>query len=1256
MRDDYLLDDLERTQLDATRRRRSNRSRRYYRMLLLALGFLALLALAAPSLVSHTGVARSMLASSAQAYGWTASADSIDVGWITPLSIRGLELVGPSGETVIQIDRADTALTVMELLRLDPAAVGEVSLRGVGLACSVDEGGSSIESDLAPLLEPSDQPASQVSASIQIQDFGATATDSTSGESWSLSQSNVSVTLDGAQISGEIAGVVNEPGGSGGAIQSQFDWQAESAELWKVSLETESFPLSVANLIARRFSGVIDGFPQQVSGDTTGRLQLAGAPDGAIQASLGDVRIRNLRTIVASSGGASTNDGQPQPAPAKQWNNELATLDGNVALSGGWLLGQGLELTTDFASATLDGSFPTTISLVGSDDNPLSWLQALDGKARVDVDLASLDQALPGLIPLRSNVTLVSGRASGIIENTPAPRRSNLTVSSNSLRARADGRIVMIDPIELTATVTDDNGSLRAERFNVTSSFAQASGSGTLQDGMAELQIDFGRLYTMLRPVIDLSDLSLDGTAGGEVKWTVNRSGADQADRWDLLGSGEAKNLLVTLPSGHRFQRAIVQGDVAAKGQWNGRTLEQLTTADLAIRSGGVSFGVELMSPVSRPTPDSIYPVRLESDGRLENLSESLRPWLPELLRSAEGRLTGSAIANVSRAGGSLSKAEFVVSQPRINYDSQWYIQQSVTVNFDGVLDWPSGNFSSQELTVRGEALSLAVRGAASREKTNLDIAWNADLKRLQESVGATIARAASTNLVRPISYRPVQEHAYQISGLSSGKLNITGGPVKWDIDASASATNVALHAPSDQRNYPPGTPAGAYGPSPRPTFGQGFGNAAQAELGELIWQEPRVKVDGRLQYNTDSGVVTLPALQLASDGFAGTMAGEVQTGGEALAVQLSGPSRWKMDVVAARLSNLLGTPIQASGIHEAPFEFKWTAATGQSATGQSSTSQNATLIVKGELGWDQCEVADLRIGQTTLPFQMTDQSLKIARTSFPILSLGSPSATTAGATPAEAGQVDLAAQVDYMASPMTVRLSPGAKVKSLKITPSTAAGWLKYLAPLAANATTIDGNIAAEFDEVAFNVDDPYASVVRGRLDVQDMRLSSGPLANQLIQGVEQIKSLARLTGGQAEPASAKTLIEMPPQSVEFSFEDGVATHQRMYFKIDRANLMTSGRVASDSNINLVAQVPLDARWLGSDLKGLAGQTLTFPITGTLDRPKLDDSAVRNVMTELGSKAGAEVIQNRLDGLIQKQLGSGMEQINSGLEKILGF
>ena len=184
--DDYLLDDLERTQLSATRRRRWNRSRRYYRLLLLSLGFLALLALAAPSLVSHTGVARSLLASGAQAYGWTASAESINVGWITPLSITGLELVGASGETIVKVDRADTALTVTQLIRFDAANVGEVSLRGVVLSASVVEGHSSIETDLATLLEPTDETASPIEATVQVQDFSATLTDATTGQATSF--------------------------------------------------------------------------------------------------------------------------------------------------------------------------------------------------------------------------------------------------------------------------------------------------------------------------------------------------------------------------------------------------------------------------------------------------------------------------------------------------------------------------------------------------------------------------------------------------------------------------------------------------------------------------------------------------------------------------------------------------------------------------------------------------------------------------------------------------------------------------------------------------------------------------------------------------------------------------------------------------------------------------------------------------------------------------------------------------------------
>ncbi|MCO8120789.1 hypothetical protein NHH03_03495 [Stieleria sp. TO1_6] len=1268
--DKYLLDDIARTQLDTTRRRRENRSRRYYQMLLAALGMVGLLILAAPSLVSRSGIAKSLLASTAQRYGWTASAGSIDVGWITPLSINQLELVGQSGETRIQIDRTGTALTVMNLLRFDPAKIGEVSLRGVDFSCRVSPGHSSVESDLAELLTPNDSTDSSLRAIIQVQDAGATVTDSVTDQSWTLNQSNLNINLDGTQISGDVAGVVNAPGGSDGAIQSKFVWQPNSqstkpdsetittvsagkpgddgSRLWELTVDTESFPLSVMNLVSRRFAGAVNAMPDGFSGDTTGHLQLSGALDGSVKAELGNLRIRNLQTV---------HDPQPD-APAKQWGNQLATLDGRFAISDGWLFGYGLEVTTDFASATLDGSFPTTISLTGSHDNPISWLQALDGQARLDVDLAALDRAMPGLLPLRSETTLVSGRAHGIIENSNrtgsnASRRSRLKFSSDAIRARADGRMVAIEPIELTATVADDQGTLRAERFDLSSSFAKASGSGSLQDGTADLQIDFGRLYSMLRPVINLSESSLGGTAGGQVKWSVSQDAKSSIDIWGLSGQGEAKNLMVTLPGGHRFKRAIVQGELSAKGRWNGKALQQLSAAEVVMHSSGVSASAQLTAPVNNPTADSMYPIHLTTDGRLENLSESLRPWLPEFFHDAEGRVTGTAIATLSRSQGTLTSADFDLSQPRFAYRGNWYSQPTLKVRFEGVLDWPSGNFSTQQCTVAGQAISLAVQGEVSPEKTQLDVAWEADLERLQKSMGATVARARTVAAIRPVGYRAVQQEPYRVGGHCKGKATITRKADHWRIDSSAAATNLALYPPTHHYPVPPGTSVTAFGPQDQPTFSQSMRRSGNLSQTDPIWMEPQLQIEGPIEYETDSGMITLQGLAFSNDALSGTLSGLIQSSPQNVRADLKGTATWQMNRVAERLSTLIGTPIYATGIHETPIEL----------TIVSPADRPMTITATGELGWDQCDVAGIRMGKCVLPCRITENQIKIAKTTIPLISISAAqSATGQSATgpssevSPEAGQARFAAEINYASGPMTIRLDQGAKIESLRITPAAATTWLQYLAPLAAGSTQIDGIVSAEFADALIVIDNPSTSTIRGSLDVQEMHLSSGPLARQLIQGVDQIKSLARLTGAEVAPAEQQTWIEMPAQSVEFAFENAVVSHQRMYFQIDRAEVMTSGRVGLDSQIQLVAQVPLDARWLGSDLKSLAGQTLTFPITGTLTRPTLDSSALRNMVTQLGTQATAEVVQDRLDGLIQKQLGSGMEQLNSGLEKFLGF
>ncbi|MGV3486388.1 MAG: hypothetical protein ACO1RT_18360, partial [Planctomycetaceae bacterium] len=65
-------------------------------------------------------------------------------------------------------------------------------------------------------------------------------------------------------------------------------------------------------------------------------------------------------------------------------------------------------------------------------------------------------------------------------------------------------------------------------------------------------------------------------------------------------------------------------------------------------------------------------------------------------------------------------------------------------------------------------------------------------------------------------------------------------------------------------------------------------------------------------------------------------------------------------------------------------------------------------------------------------------------------------------------------------------------------------------------------------------------------------------------------------------------------------------------------------------------------ATWLGSDLKGLAGQSVTLPIDGTLSRPSLDSAGIRKLVADLGTKA----LQSTAESYLEKQLGKGLDKL----------
>ncbi len=932
---------------------------------------------------------------------------------------------------------------------------------------------------------------------------------------------------------------------------------------------------------------------------------IVGAPDGAIEAGIRNLNVRNFTAADQGS---------------RVWSNRLATLDGDLVLVGDRVIGRQLKATSDFAAARIDGAFSRSFSLVGVNDNPLRWLEAIDGRATVEADLAAIAQSLPGVLPLRDEAELISGRVVAQVDSTVngVTRRSKLSISSDAIRARSQGRAVVIDPVEFAATVSsNDGGPLKADQFEWKSAFGNAVGQGDMRSGNADVEVDFGRLTSMLRPIMYVSESSLAGSIRGKIGWDASSN-----NTWRLSGEGSAANLIVSMPNGQTLRRTSMQGKVEAVGRWGGDSLDELTRADLSLATSGLDLKAELVQAVRRPSATVPLPIRIVGSGRVDTLLETFGPWLPPELHDGSGSFQANARAEVSTLTARLTSAAIDLTNPKIAYADRFFGQPQVKIKFDGHYAWPSNDMLAKSMTVSGDAFTMAAQGNASAEQIDMQIEWRAKLERIQGSVRPRVATGREA-FVRQVGFRSdsrlqnvdVGEDQWLVIGDCEGAIDLLTRDGVLNIDTHASGTNLAVIQPRAA-----GARFRTVGPTPGPA-GSG-GQPAFDSGAQVVWSEPNVKVDGWIRYDQQTGKIAADEMQISGDWFATTLAGSVLWNEQAGDVRLTGPARVKMDQVADRLTQLTGVQIAAQGVHETPLEIDV----------HRGDDNAIALKVLANLGWEWSRIGGVTMGEATIPVRLSETSIDISPVTIPV-----------GDDPSSGSRLNLAGQVHYRPGPLWMRLERGSGAESIRLTREMTDKWLKYVAPLAANTARIDGTIGVYLDEALIVVDQPEQSRVIGRLNIAGVEMTSGPIANQIYGGFDQLKMLAQSVASRpAEPSKEHTLITMPPQTVDFVVDQGVVRHNRMFFNVDRAEVITSGQVRMDGRLNMVAQVPLDARWLGGDLKGLAGQPVTLPIDGTLSRPSLDSSGVRRVVTELGAQA----VQQTAENYLQKQLGKGFDKL----------
>lgn len=1183
--------------------RRSGRAsvRRRGRFGILLLVACVLLVAAAPSIALRTPIARTVIQRQFGAQGFQITFSQLRFGWLTPLHASGVELVGVEAGTRLEVERLDCDRSLLRLL-VDRGEPIRASARGVRLSLKIQAEGSSLETDLATLLgaASADTGAPSLPAiELDVQSLGILAFDAIREEIWAIDQGRGAVRWSPAELTAEGSGILSDPHAGSGSFEAavRLASQAGSESVYEVKLQ--GLPLRVASLAGRWLPDHAETVPAELSGDASGSLRLVGSATGVWSVDANQFEIRNL---VASGPGLGD----------RVWRNELAVVEGAADWRDSGVIGRGFRLATDFAEVQLDGTFLIPDGLLTS-AGPLTWLSKLDGRAVASIDLPLLDQRLPGFLPLREDIQLLAGRIVTEVLSQTAPsqpdagtaRLVTAAVQSEPIRAQSQGRAWTIEPASLTTKLWVDpaTGDWRAEQCALTSVFGTANLDGEWRHGRANAEFDLGRLAAMLEPLIDLPDLQLGGVATGEVAWS-----AQADDRWSLHGDAEATELTVLLPGGLQLHRPTLSVHADVVAQVAGFTWTELTAAELNVRSTSLEADAVLVRAIPAPHGESSLPLRITGRGRLEVLNEFLGPWLPDSLRDLRGGFAGRLDTSVGLAGGEIVSASVQLEDPRGTWGNQTFAQRQLGIEFDGRYAWPTGELLAKSLTLTGEAVSAVAKGKFQPDAVELEFAWRASLERLQASVQPVIAT--------------------QPPAVSGADRRLVSNPRPANSQAVVASADWAVHGHCEGNGWIRSAPDG-----PRILL-SGRTVANQFEYlqldpsnprrsPELLWAEPSLAIDTELTYDRESQSLHADRLKLQTDWFQTQLAGGIPLGSAPWDIRLTGPARIDTERLAPRLSALCGLPIGLAGIHETPIDLalSW------------EDDGSMPMLLVASLGWEAGQIAGLALGPCSAPITMTDKTVTIDPTTIPV----------------DPGEIRVAADLHYAESPMWLEVKPGSGAKNLRLTRQLSDRWLQYLAPLLARATTVEGSFGVDLSEARVNLDDPNRSRVRGQLQIQQIRFEAGPVAEQLVSSLQQIRQLSRgrpfdPQSADAERSPGRNLVTLPAQSVDFDFSEGVISHQRMFLDIEPVRLVTSGQVHVDGRLNLVTQTPLDAAWLGNDLKGLAGATVTLPITGTLSQPRLDPSGIRNLATQLGVQA----IQNSAENYLEKQL-------NRGLERLLG-
>jgi translocation and assembly module TamB len=1191
--------------------------------LFVMLVLLAVLVVFLPTILSATGLWKTILASAAPDIAGKLNAGSLSLAWWSPVTIANLSVRDDAGQPLADVALVRSQKTLLELASGYPD-LGTFEIIEPRASVVLRQDGSNIEDFLAKL--PKDESDGGGGAPVTIGLVLTRGTvgldDTVAGRQWSLENVNLDLawpTANDQPKSGKLTATVSSPAvPAGQAPQSTVPSQPMSDRDGRTTIGD----------LAAGFSWQSGSADKMTMGAGQAEVKLSGFPtellEGALRRFVSDIRPQGGLTLDATY--VWTDDGKSQQLLVRQLaapqlvvaspellgNDRIGaaieTGQADVLLAGGKIDIKQLALVSNLMQVSGKGA----ASLAAPTD-------ASDVEVTAQIDLAQLARQLPGTLRLKQDTQLQSGVVQVTLANRQEAggRRWQGSLRTDRIQAVAAGRPIQFDEplaIDFAVRLTDDGPVI--DQLVGKSSFLRLNGSGALAQGSITADADLDRLVAELGQLIDWRDIQLAGTLGAKVDWNRGANGV-----WTAQASARVQNFVAAAAGMAPWRETDLQVGADVTGVLTGASLQSIDRAKLTVISAGDRLEANLTEPVKELSATAAWPLAFSVQGDLSTWMPRLQPVVPLAGWQFAGRLDAKGAGRFSPAVCQLAPTTAQVEHLEVAGPGLWIREPIARLTTSGIWDQtkmaltlPSTTLESTSLALRADEIHLTA--AAQPTVTGL-IDFRGDPARLSEWIGSKDA-----------------PRTWQIGGELTGRIEIADrGP----------AHEATLNAGIERFVFLTATPAS---PPQGPRAALASRSAAPAM--QTTWAESKVTLTGQASYDPAAGTLAIARSGLLTDWAQIAATGKISELTTRCLTDLSGEISYDLALVEKKIKHEIFPrgpnddpkvtrsidTLSLQGQEKRPFTLKGPLLSALPASAGSSTATGGLvpteLVGEASLGWQAAQYVGLIAGPADFKAQLQQGVVSIGPLDIPVSD----------------GRLTTAPRILLNEPVPQLVVDRGPLIQNVRITPEMCNQWLKYVAPLLADATAAEGKFSLDLQRASVPLFAPMTSTVQGSLAIQGAQVGPGPLAKQYLGMARQVKSIVDPTAAAGDNYGRWLLL--PEHKVNFAVQDGLVAHDGLTMTAQNFAVTTSGHVRiADQAIDLNANIPIQQNWFKKEQQslaaGLKGKSIPVKVAGTLSQPRLDGKS----LTNFGQQLAGSAVQGFLDkntpkvqGLIDKEAG----------------